>query len=306
MRQYIYRRLITFLPVLFGVVSLVFLILHLVPGDPVVLMLGEHARPADISALRQQLGLDVPIHIQYAKFWKQLITGDLGVSLYHREAILSLIWQRLPATAILAFCALVISLVISFPLGIMSALFPRKWIDYATLGISILGISVPVFWLGPLLLIVFGVYFKILPVTGFSSWKHVILPSFTLGFGLAAITTRMVRSSMIEIMNQDYIRTAVSKGLSKFQVVMHHALKNAFIPVITIVGLQLGALLGGAIITEVVFSYPGLGRLLISGILRRDYPLVQGTILIIAMGYLFINLLTDILYALADPRVRLK
>ncbi|GAB4380179.1 MAG: ABC transporter permease [Calditrichia bacterium] len=306
MSDYIKRRLFTFLPVIVGVVTAVFLIIHLVPGDPVILMLGENAHPADIEALRNQLGLNKSLFVQYIDFWKTIFTGDLGVSIYHREAVLQLIIQRLPATALLAVSALCISLIIAFPLGVFSALYQRKWPDYLALVISILGISIPVFWLGPLLIIVFAIKLKLLPVAGLDSWKHIILPAFTLGFGLAAITTRMIRSSMIEILNQDFIRTAYAKGLSKTQVIWRHALKNAMIPVITIVGLQLGALLGGAIITEVVFSYPGIGRLLILGILRRDYPLVQANILVIAFIYLFINLLADILYAYFDPRVRLR
>ncbi len=306
MSDYVKRRILTFLPVIFGVVTAVFLIIHLVPGDPVVLMLGENARPADIESLRHQLGLDQPLYVQYGRFWKNIFTGDLGNSIYHRQPVLNLILQRFPATAILSATALVISLLIAFPLGIISALFQRKWPDYLALSFSILGISMPVFWLGPLLIIVFAIYLKLLPVAGLSSWKNVVLPAFTLGFGLAAITTRMIRSSMIEVMNQDYIRTAYAKGLNRVQVVLRHAIKNALIPVITIVGLQLGALLGGAIITEVVFSYPGLGRLLILAILRRDYPLVQSSILFIAFVYLFINLIADLLYAYVDPRVRLK
>lgn len=306
MSGYIKRRLLTFLPVIIGVVTAVFLIIHLVPGDPVLLMLGDNAQPADIEALRHQLGLDAPLYKQYVKFWGHLLTGDLGTSIYHRTPVLLLIGNRIPATALLAVCALFFSLVIAFPSGIFAALFQRKWPDYLALGFSILGISMPVFWLGPLLMIVFSVQLKILPVAGLSDWKNLILPTITLGFGLAAITTRMIRSSMIEVMNQDYIRTAFAKGLSKLQVVYRHAIKNALIPVITIVGLQLGALLGGAIITEVVFSYPGIGRLLILAILRRDYPLVQGCILVIALLYLFINLLADLLYSNVDPRVRLK
>ena len=297
MNQYIKRRLYTFIPVIFGVVTAVFLIIHLVPGDPAVLMLGENAQPADIENLRIQLGLNKPLYQQYIEFWGNLFQGDLGISIYHREPVHNLVWERLPATATLALCALIISLIIAFPLGIISALYQRKWPDYLALSFSILGISMPVFWLGPLLILVFSIYLKILPVAGLGGWKHLILPSFTLGFGLA---------SMIEVLNQYYIRTARAKGLSEFQMVIRHALKNVLIPVITIVGLQLGALLGGAIITEVVFSYPGVGRLLILGILRRDYPLVQGIILIIAIIYLIINLLADIFYAFVDPRVRLK
>lgn len=306
MREYIKRRLFTLIPVVLGVVTAVFLIIHLVPGDPVVLMLGQNAQPADIEALRTQLGLNDPLYVQYFTFWSKILSGNLGTSIYYREPVISLIVQRLPATALLAVSALMLSLLIAFPLGILSALYQRKWPDYFSLGFSILGISMPVFWLGPLLIILFSIYLGLLPVAGLSSWKHLILPSFTLGFGMAAITTRMIRSSMIEVLNKEYIRTAYAKGLNRFRVIVNHALKNVMIPVITIVGLQLGALLGGAIITEVVFSYPGIGRLLILAILRRDYPLVQGSILIIALLYLLINLIADLLYASIDPRVRLK
>ncbi len=306
MREYIKRRLFTLIPVVLGVVTAVFLIIHLVPGDPVVLMLGQNAQPADIEALRTQLGLNDPLYVQYFTFWSKILSGNLGTSIYYREPVISLIVQRLPATALLAVSALMLSLLIAFPLGILSALYQRKWPDYFSLGFSILGISMPVFWLGPLLIILFSIYLGLLPVAGLSSWKHLILPSFTLGFGMAAITTRMIRSSMIEVLNKEYIRTAYAKGLNRFRVIVNHALKNVMIPVITIVGLQLGALLGGAIITEVVFSYPGIGRLLILAILRRDYPLVQGSILVIALLYLLINLIADLLYASIDPRVRLK
>jgi len=306
MQQFLKRRLLTLIPVLIGVVTLVFFIIHLIPGDPVVMMLGENARPADIEALRHQLGLDQSIVTQYVRFWLGLLQGNLGQSIYQRSDVLHLVFERLPNTMLLALCALVVSIVIAFPLGIYSALHQKKWFDYFSLGFSILGISMPVFWLGPLLILVFAVQLHILPVAGMGSWKHLILPSFTMGFGLSAITTRLIRSSMIEVMNQDYIRTAIAKGLNKKQVVWRHAIKNVLIPVITILGLQIGALFGGAIITEMVFSYPGVGRLLILAILRRDYPLVQGTILVIALLYIVINVLVDIIYSQVDPRIRLK
>ncbi len=306
MREYLKKRLLTFIPVLISVVTAVFLIIHLVPGDPVVLMLGENARAADLEALRKQLGLNQPLLEQYVKFWKELFGGNLGISIYHREEVLKLILQKLPATAILAFCSLLFSIMIAIPLGILSAIFQRKWPDYIILFTTILGISMPVFWLGPLLIILFSVHLKILPVVGSTNLQNLILPSITLGFGLSALTTRMVRASMVEVLNQEYIRTAYAKGLNRRKIILHHALKNTLIPVITILGLQLGALLGGAIITEVVFSYPGIGRLLIYSILRRDYPVVQGAILVIALLYLIVNFITDILYAYVDPRVRLR
>ncbi|GAB4336971.1 MAG: ABC transporter permease [Calditrichia bacterium] len=284
----------------------VFLMIHLVPGDPVVLMLGENAQPADYEALREQLGLNKGLGEQYIEFWGHLLKMDLGKSIYHRQPVMELIGQRLPATAALAVGALFVSLLLSLPLGIISALKPGKWPDYLALGVSILGISVPIFWLGPLLIIIFAVKLHWLPVAGLNSWKHLILPSIALGFGLAAITTRIIRASMIEVLNQNYIKTAKAKGLSQWEVLRSHALKNAMIPVVTVIGLQLGALLGGAIITEMVFSYPGVGRLLILSILRRDYPMVQGAILVISTIYLVVNLLTDIIYGYLDPRIRLQ
>ena len=305
MRQYLKRRLLTLLPVIFGVVTAVFLIIHLIPGDPAALMLSETANPADIEALRTRLGLDRPLGVQYYHFWANLFRGNLGESIYQRQPVFDLVMERFPNTALLAVCAVLVSLVIAFPLGIFSALRQRSAVDYLSLGFSILGISMPVFWLGPLLLLIFAVQLHWLPVTGMDSWKHLVLPSLTLGFGLSAITIRMIRSSMIEVMNQDYIRTAFAKGLGRGRVVRKHALKNVMIPVITIVGLQLGALFGGVIITEKVFSYPGLGSLLITAIRGRDYPLVQGAILVIALTYIGINLLVDLLYSRVDPRIRL-
>lgn len=305
MRQYLKRRLLTLLPVIFGVVTAVFLIIHLIPGDPAALMLSETANPADIEALRTRLGLDRPLGVQYYHFWANLFRGDLGESIYQRQPVFDLVMERFPNTALLAVCAVLVSLVIAFPLGIFSALRQRSAVDYLSLGFSILGISMPVFWLGPLLILIFAVQLHWLPVTGMGSWKHLVLPSLTLGFGLSAITIRMIRSSMIEVMNQDYIRTAFAKGLGRGRVVRKHALKNVMIPVITIVGLQLGALFGGVIITEKVFSYPGLGSLLITAIRGRDYPLVQGAILVIALTYIGINLLVDLLYSRVDPRIRL-
>ncbi|MCK6622526.1 MAG: ABC transporter permease [Calditrichaceae bacterium] len=305
MRQYLKRRLLTLLPVIFGVVTAVFLIIHLIPGDPAALMLSETANPADIEALRTRLGLDRPLGVQYYHFWANLFRGNLGESIYQRQPVFDLVMERFPNTALLAVCAVLVSLVIAFPLGIFSALRQRSAVDYLSLGFSILGISMPVFWLGPLLILIFAVQLHWLPVTGMGSWKHLVLPSLTLGFGLSAITIRMIRSSMIEVMNQDYIRTAFAKGLGRGRVVWKHALKNVMIPVITIVGLQLGALFGGVIITEKVFSYPGLGSLLITAIRGRDYPLVQGAILVIALTYIGINLLVDLLYSRVDPKIRL-
>lgn len=306
MQQYFKRRLLTLIPVILGVVTAVFLIIHLIPGDPVAMMLEENAKPADIEALRSRLGLDQPLWVQYYHFWGNLFKGDLGESIYQRQPVFQLIMERFPNTALLAVCAVVVSLIIAFPLGIFSALNQRKPVDYLSLGFSVLGISMPVFWLGPLLILVFAVQLHWLPVTGMGSWKNLVLPSFTLGFGLSAITIRMIRSSMIEVMNQDYIRTAFAKGLNKKRVVRKHAIKNVMIPVITIVGLQLGALFGGVIITEKVFSYPGIGSLLITAIKGRDYPLVQGVILVIALTYILINLFVDLIYSQVDPRIRLE
>ena len=294
------------LPVLFGVTTLVFFLLHLIPGDPVELMLGDSAFATDKEVLREQLGLTRPLHEQYAHYLKNLLQGDLGVSIYSREPVSHLILERFPATVELMLGAMVIAVGLALPLGLISAVKRGSWVDQTAMLFSLLGVSIPNFWLGPMLILIFSIQLDWLPVNERGGLLHLILPAITLGTALASILSRITRSSVIEALGADYIRTAWAKGISEFQVVYRHAFRNALIPVITVIGLQVGVLLSGAIITEFIFDWPGLGLLLIEAIQTRDYPLVQGCVIFIASGYVLVNLLTDVSYAFIDPRVRLQ
>ena len=304
MPGYIQRRLLLLVPVVWGVVTVVFSFIHLVPGDPVLAMVGENAQPADIARLRQQLGLNDPLHVQYFRYLTKLVRGDLGDSLHTGKPVLKTIIQRYPATIELALASLLLALIISIPLGVLSATKRNSPVDHFSMVLALLGISMPNFWLGPLLIILFSIKLNLLPVSGSGGLSHLILPAITLGTAMTALLTRMVRASMLEVMGQDYIRTARAKGLPERVVIYKHALKNALIPVVTIVGLQFGTLLTGAIITETIFAWPGLGRLTIQSISRRDYPLVQGCILMISLTYILVNLATDLFYTVLDPRIR--
>jgi ABC-type dipeptide/oligopeptide/nickel transport system permease component len=309
------RRILLTLPVLWVVVSVVFLLIHLVPGDPIVQMLGEGATASDISALRHAYGLDAPLSQQYTHYWHGLLHVDLGQSLRLHDSVTHLILQRYPYTLALTIAALLIGIATAVPAGIWSALHRNRWQD-RTLGVvSLVGLSFPNFALGPILILVFSIQLGWLPVSGAGNGGagaggpitfllHLILPATTLGLGLAAILTRMVRTAMLEELNQDYIRTARAKGLTENAVVYRHALRNALIPVLTVIGLQFGSLLAGAIVTETIFSWPGIGRLTLSAISNRDYALVQGCILAVGLTYVGVNLLTDIAYTVANPRMR--
>jgi peptide/nickel transport system permease protein len=304
------RRILFTLPVIWVVVSVVFLLIHLVPGDPIVQMLGEGASAADISALRHAYGFDAPLSQQYVHYWRGILHADLGQSLRLHDSVTHLVLQRYPYTLALTAAALLIGIAFSIPAGVLSALHRSRWQD-RTLGVvSLVGLSFPNFALGPILILVFSIYFGWLPVStagtgGVGDFLlHLILPAITLGLGLAAILTRMVRTAMLEELGQDYIRTARAKGLSENTVVYRHALRNALIPVLTVVGLQFGSLLSGAIVTETIFSWPGIGRLTLSAISNRDYALVQGCILAVGLTYVAINLLTDVAYTIANPRMR--
>ncbi|MBI4487475.1 MAG: ABC transporter permease [Deltaproteobacteria bacterium] len=303
MKRYLFRRLLSFLPTLVGAVTLVFFLIHLIPGDPIEVMLGETANDADKETLRRELGLDQPLWVQYVRFLKGLVGGDLGRSLYEQGRVIELIVTRFPATLELTLAAMGIALLLAFPLGILAAAKSHSWIDRLSLVFSLLGLAMPNFWLGPLLMILFSIELGWLPVSGRGGLSHLILPSFTLGTAMAAILIRMIRSSLLEVIHEDYIQTARAKGLSERRVWLIHALRNSLLSVITIVGLQFGALLAGSIITETIFTWPGIGRLTIQAIQTRDYPLVQGCVLVIATAYLVVNLLTDILYSLVDPRI---
>jgi peptide/nickel transport system permease protein len=304
MINYIIKRVILFFPVVLGVVTLVFLIIHLVPGDPVELMLGENAIDSDKERLRRDLGLDQPIAEQYLRFTTNTFRGDLGRSIHTQKPVLPLVIERFPATIVLTICAIFVSLILSIPLGILAAYKQYSLFDNASMFISLMGISIPNFWLGPLLIILFSIKLGWLPVSGRGGIGHIILPSITLGTSLSAILARMTRSSMIDSLKEEYVITARAKGLSENAVIIKHALSNAAIPVITILGLQSGALLSGAIITETIFSWPGIGRLTIQAINTRDYPLLQGCVLIISLSYVVVNLITDILYVYFDPRIK--
>jgi ABC-type dipeptide/oligopeptide/nickel transport system permease component len=301
---YLLRRLVLTLPVLLGVATLVFALIHLVPGDPAEAMLGESAPAADLADLRTKLGLDQPLLVQYGHFLGGLVRGDLGTSFRYNTPVASEIRQRLGRTAQLAFVAMAVSIVIALPLGVLGALYRGRAIDQAAMAVSLAGIAMPNFWLGPLLAIIFAVWLGWLPVSGTGSWRHLVLPAVTLGAALAAIVARMTRARLVEELGELYVLAARARGVSRTRAVIRHALRNSLIPVVTIVGLQLGAVLTGTIITETIFSWPGVGRLLIQAINFRDYPLVQGCILFIAVTYVAMNLIVDVAYAWLDPRIR--
>jgi len=302
-KHFLAQRFLLFLPTLLGAVTVVFLLIHVVPGDPVEAMLGETASSTDKEALRQELGLDQPLWSQYLRFLAGLAVGDLGRSLHEQATVTELVLTRLPATLELALSAMGVALFLAFPLGIMGAARRDSWIDRLALLFSLLGLAMPNFWLGPLLMIVFSIELGWLPVSGRGGLSHLLLPSLTLGMAMAAILTRMIRSGLLETIHEDYIRTARAKGLSERRVWLKHALRNSLLSVVTIMGLQIGSLLAGSIITESIFSWPGIGRLTLQAIQTRDYPLVQGCILVIATSYLGVNLAADILYRLVDPRI---
>ena len=297
-------RLFYTLPVLWLVVSVVFLLIHLVPGDPVSQMLGEGAPAADLAATRHAYGLDVPLGQQYMNYWKGVLHGDLGPSLRFNQSVSSLILHRYPYTLQLTVAALLVGILISIPAGVRSAQHRGHWDDKLFSVVSLFGLSFPNFALGPILILFFAIELGWLPVSGSGSLAHLVLPAVTMGSALAAILTRMVRTSMLEELGQDYIRTARAKGLPERTVVYRHALRNAMLPVVTVLGLQFGALLAGAIVTEKIFSWPGIGRLTIDAIGNRDYFLVQGCILAIGLTYVLVNFLTDLLYCVANPRIR--
>jgi ABC-type dipeptide/oligopeptide/nickel transport system permease component len=304
MIRYISFRLLYTLPVIWLVVSLVFLLIHLVPGDPILQMLGEGAPGADIQATRHAYGLDLPLGEQYLNYWKGVVHGNLGPSLRFNQGVASLIAQRYPYTLELTLASLLVAILLSVPAGIRSAQRRNLWDDRVLSVVSLFGLSFPNFALGPILILFFAIKLGLLPVSGSGSLAHLVLPAITMGGALAAILTRMVRTSMLEELGQDYIRTARAKGLPERTVVYRHAARNAMIPVLTVLGLQFGALLAGAIVTETIFSWPGIGRLTIQAISNRDYYLVQGCILAIGLTYVAVNFLTDLLYSAVNPRIR--
>jgi len=306
MHGYLIQRLLGACVTLFGVVTLVFLFLHLIPGDPVEIMLGESAGSADRAALHSALGLDAPLWQQYLRYIDGLLHLDLGMSIHRQQPVAALLLDRLPATGLLALTTLCLTALLALPLGVLAALRRNTGWDSAAMGFAMLGVSIPNFWLGPLLILLFSLWLGWLPVSGQSGAASVILPSLTLATSLAAVLSRMVRSSMLEILHEDYLRAARGRGLTPWCVIVRHALPNALLPVITLLGLQLGALLAGAVITETVFSWPGIGLLTSESIQARDYPVVQACVLLISLTYVAVNLLTDLAYAWIDPRIRLQ
>ncbi len=306
MARHILHRFLLTLPALWLVLTLVFLLIHIVPGDPVEQMLGEGAAPGQIEQLRHTLGLDKPLLAQYGNYLWQIAHGDLGQSFKFQAPVRKIIFERYPATLQLAFLAMMVCMAIAIPAGVVAASRRGQVPDRAIGVLTLFGLAVPNFALGPLLITLFSIKIGWLPVSGRGGPLNYILPAATLGAALAAILTRMVRGAMLEELSSDYVRTARAKGLSETAVLVRHALRNALIPIITILGLQFGTLLAGTIVTETIFSWPGIGRLTVQAISSRDYPLLQGCILVIALSYVLVNLMTDFLYALIDPRVRLS
>jgi peptide/nickel transport system permease protein len=312
MTTYILRRLLLAIPVLLGVSFLVFWSIRMIPGDPAVAIAGELATPELVAKVREDMGLDQPILVQYSRYLWRTLQGDMGRSVKSNLPVAKEIIDRLPKTLTLAFTALILSAVIGIPIGIFSATKPNSWFDGGSMTFALLGVSMPIFWLGLMLMILFAVLIPqwfglpgpLLPPTGSGTWQHLVMPSIALAANSMAIQARMTRAAMLEVLRQDYVRTARAKGLREQLVIYRHALRNALLPIVTIVGLQFGTLIGGAVLTETVFAWPGIGRLLVDAIGFRDYPVIQATVIVIATGFVLTNLFVDILYAYLDPRIR--
>lgn len=307
MLRYALGRLLGTVPVLFGVTLLVFLMAWVTPGDPVVAMLGEASQGISRQALedlRRDLGLDRPLPVQYVDYVAGLLRGDLGDSVRSRRPVLAEVRDRLPATIELAVAALTIAVALGVTLGVLAAVRQRTWVDGAAIAVALVGVSVPVFWSGFLLMIVFALELGWLPASGRGTWQHLVLPAVTVGVSSAAFIARITRGAVLEALARDYVRTAKAKGLAPRRVVLRHALRNALLPIVTVVGLQLGGLLGGAVLTETVFAWPGVGRLLVDAIVARDLPLVQGSVLVVSLLFILVNLAVDLSYAAINPRVR--
>jgi peptide/nickel transport system permease protein len=310
MSRYVLQRIVSTVPVLFGASLIIFLLIHLVPGDPAIALAGPDAKPDELETIRRRMALDQPLYVQYWSYLTRVVQGDLGRSYYYKDDIGRLIARTMPATLELSFVALVISLAVAIPVGVLSATRRNSWIDHASMVAAVVGVSIPVFWLGIMLIYLFAVELDWLPASGRGGplWtaeglEHVILPAIALGSIMMASTTRLTRAAMLEVLQEDYVRTARAKGLREWAVVYGHGLRNALIPVVTNVGLQIGGLLAGSFLTETVFAWPGLGRLSVDAMFRRDYPLVQGTMLMVVFFYILVNLVVDLIYAVVDPRV---
>lgn len=304
MRRFLITRLLLAIPTILGVVTLVFFLIHIVPGDPVVLMLGDYATKQEIVEMRHALHLDQPIGMQYLMYVDNLVHGNLGTSLYYKKPVLGIVMQRFGYTAVLALFAMVLALLISIPLGVWSAYQQGTWVDRIIGSVSVLGISLPNFWIAIMLILLFSLKLHLLPVAGAQSPLSIILPGLTLAIGMSAITIRMIRANMIMALKQESFTAHLAQGLSVRKTLFVHAFRATLIPVITLVGMQFGLLLSGAIITETVFSWPGMGRLLVDSVMTRDYPLLSGTVLVTALVYVSVNLVTDVLYYVVEPRMR--
>jgi ABC-type dipeptide/oligopeptide/nickel transport system permease component len=303
--RYLLRRLLAAVPVLFGISVAVFLMMHMVPGDPAKMMLGELAvQKESVDNLRRQLGLDDPIAVQYWRFLRGALRGDFGRSILENQPVARMIWRQLPSTVELTLAGLGIAILLGFALGVTAAVRQNTWVDNASMVIALWGVSMPAFWMGLLLIFLFSLKLGWLPATGQGGLERLLMPAFTLGYVASAVIARLVRSSMLEVLRQDYVRTARAKGLKERLVIYRHALKNALIPVVTVLGLQFGALLGGAVVIETVFSRPGIGRLAVTSILSKDFQVTQGTVLMSAVFYTLVNIAVDFSYALLDPRIR--
>jgi ABC-type dipeptide/oligopeptide/nickel transport system permease component len=303
MGQYVIRRLIQAVGLVFGVSLIVFVLVRLLPGDPARYMLSESASPEQVAAMRGQMGLDRPIPLQYLVFLGRAARGDLGKSLFYGESTVRVLLGHLPATLLLAVTAFAFALLVAVPMGVLSAVRRDTVWDYLGMGVALLGQSIPAFWLGLMLVLVFAVFLGVLPSSGLGGPRHLILPAITLGAYLMSLTTRLVRSGLLDILHEDYVRTARAKGLTDRRVVYGHALRNVLIPLVTVLGLQIGTLLGGAVITETIFAWPGVGTLVYTAINARDYPLIQAAVLLLSACFVFINLAVDLLYAYIDPRI---
>ncbi len=305
MSKYILRRILVAFPLILGVTTVVFVMLRVaLPGDPAKVMAGDRATPELIEQIRHNLGLDRPVFEQYLIFLRNFVQGDLGRSVKFREPVLGVIAKAFPFTAVLTFLCVAIGTSLGLVIGVLTAVYQRTWIDNFGIVLAVLFYSIPTFWLGLMLILVFSVGLRVLPVQGVGTWKHFVLPVTTLGLGQSALIARLTRSSMIEVLSTDYVRTARAKGLTQRRVLIRHALQNTLIPVITVVGLSVGGLLGGAVITESIFHLPGVGSLAIDAISNRDYPMIQGAVILVAASFVFVNLVVDIIYAFVDPRIR--
>ena len=304
MSQYILRRVLIAFPLILTVVTVVFVMVRLLPGDPAQLMAGDRAGPEDVEKIRRDLGLDRPVFEQYLIFLRDLSQGDLGRSVKFREPIAERIAKSIPFTAALAFLSVTTGTALGLAIGIITAVYQRSWVDRLGIVTSVFFYSIPTFWLGLMLILIFSVGLRLLPVQGGGTWKHFVLPVANLAVGQSALIARLTRSSMIEVLSADYVRTARAKGLNQRRVLLRHALQNTLIPIITVVGLSIGGLLGGAIITETIFGLPGVGSLMINGIVNRDYPMIQGVVILAAATLIFANLIVDVVYAFVDPRIR--